>query len=67
MRVVMALNNYRSTDDTRYGQMGPCLVKGHAKEHKLDTGCLAAMRNFFYNDGKFGKTFDDFLKAVNRK
>lgn len=63
----MALNQYRSTDDTRYGEMGPCLVKGHKKEHVLDTKCLAEMRSFFYNDGKFGKTFSDFIKAVNGK
>lgn len=63
----MALRDYRSTDDTKYGHMGPCLAPGHSKEHVLDNKCLNAMSRFFYNDGKFGKSFKDFLDAVNRK
>jgi hypothetical protein len=57
------MKNYKSTDDTIYGQIGPCLVKGHPKEHVLDVKCLAEMRRFLYPD----KTFQEFMNAVNRK
>lgn len=63
----MALGNYRSVEDCKYGKVGPCLVKGHPQEHSLDAICLNAMSGFFYNDGKFGKQFSDFIKAVRGK
>lgn len=59
--------SYRSTSDVEYGKMGPCLVPGHKKEHPLDVSCLAAMRNYFYDDGNFGKSFSQYLKAVEKK
>lgn len=63
----MALNDYRSVQDVYCGKMGPCLTKGHPKEHVLEAKCLNAMSNFFYDNGKFGTTFKDFLDAIKRK
>jgi hypothetical protein len=59
----MALDKYKSTDDTIYDEMGPCLVPGHPKEHKLGVPCLSEMRRFLYPN----KTFREFLEAVKRK
>jgi hypothetical protein len=63
----MALGNYRSVEDCSYGKIGPCLLKSHPQEHKLEATCLNAMSGFFYNQGNFGKTFQQFLDAVRKK
>jgi hypothetical protein len=59
----MALDKYKSTDDTVYGELGPCLVSGHPKEHVLEVKCLSEMRRFLFPN----KTFAQFMAAVNRK
>lgn len=59
----MALDDYKSTNDTHYGKIGPCLKPGHPKEHTLDEKCLQAMRQFLYPN----KTFGQFIQAVKNK
>lgn len=53
---------YRSVNDIKNDEVGPCLVPGHPKEHKLSPGCWAAMRRYLFNH-----SFTDYVKEVAKK
>lgn len=57
--------NYRGIDedDLNVGKLGPCLVKGHPKEHILELNpCWSTMRRFLYYH-----SWNEYMKEVINK
>jgi hypothetical protein len=53
----------KSINDMNIDKVGPCMVPGHPKEHKLDMNpCWMTMRSYLLHH-----SFEEFLEAVKRK
>jgi hypothetical protein len=57
------MRSYTSIDQLDIDKVGPCLVAGHPKEHKMDMNpCWMTMRSYLHDN-----SFADYIRAVNRK
>lgn len=61
----MALRDYRTIQDINIGQLGPCLLPGHPKEHVLKLECMSEIRRFLLDD--INRQVTDLAKEINKR